>query len=184
MTNLLLGLVLFMGIHSLPLFPDLRGRMVDRLGELPYKAVFSVIALAGFVLIVVGKGAAPYVVLWEPPYFLYYVTKLLMLPACIFIVAAYVPSNIRLKIRHPMLLAVKCWALGHLFANGDLASLILFVSFLAYAVIDMVVTNKRKPWNKPEPKPPVMTVLVIMLGLAVYIGLAMMHLRLFGVPIV
>ena len=106
-----------------------------------------------------------------------------MLPALILIVAAYVPSNIKRRIRHPMLAAVKVWALGHLLINGDAASILLFGGFLAYAVVDMIRANKRSEWVKPDAKPVYMTVLVIVLGVVAYGSIAMHHGQLFGVAL-
>lgn len=183
MMTLLLGLIVFLGIHLLPTFPDIRKRYVDKLGELLYKGIFSLISLVGFGLIIIGKADAPYISVWEPPQFFAIATKVLLLPAFVLIVAAYIPSNIKRRIRHPMLVAVKLWALGHLLINGDVASMLLFGSFLAYAVIDMIRSNKLSAWHKPEPKPVTMTLLVLVLGLVAYVGVAMHHMQLFGVPL-
>lgn len=183
MATLLIGLIIFIGIHLLPTFPDMRQKCIDKIGELPYKGVFSLISLAGFALILIGKGEAPFISIWEPPQFLSHVTKLLMLPALILLVAAYIPSNIKRRIRHPMLAGVKFWALGHLLINGDAASMLLFGGFLAYAVIDMIRANKRSEWSKPEPKPAYMTIIVIGVGVVAYGAVAMHHMQLFGVPL-
>ncbi|KZZ28565.1 hypothetical protein A3752_20950, partial [Oleiphilus sp. HI0081] len=150
-------LIIFIGIHLLPTLPELRQKYIDKLGELPYKGIFAVISIAGFALIIMGKADAPFISIWQPPQFLSHLTKLLMLPAFILLVAAYIPSNIKRRVRHPMLAGVKLWALGHLLINGDAASILLFGGFLAYAVIDMIRANKRSEWVKPEPKPAYMT---------------------------
>lgn len=184
MTTILLGLVIFIGVHLLPAFPDVRKKFTDKLGELPYKGVFSIISIVGFALIIMGKAEAPYISIWQPPQFLSIVTKILMLPALILIVAAYVPSSIKCKVRHPMLMAIKLWALGHLLSNGDAASILLFGGFLAYAVIDMIGANKRSEWIKPEAKPMFMSFLVVVIGLVAYGAIAMHHMQLFGVPII
>jgi uncharacterized membrane protein len=183
MTTLLIGLIIFIGVHLLPTFPTLRQTYIDKLGELPYKIIFSVFSIVGFALIIMGKADAPFIAVWQPPQFLAMATKALMLPALILIVAAYVPSNIKQRVRHPMLMAIKLWALGHLLINGDVASMLLFGGFLAYAVIDMIRANKRSEWVKPAPKPVYMTVLVILIGLVGYVGIAMHHMQLFGVPL-
>jgi uncharacterized membrane protein len=183
MTTLMIGLIVFFGIHMLPIFPNRRSNLVAKLGELPYKGVFALISLVGFVLIVMGKADAPFISIWQPPQFLAMAPKILMLPAFILIVAAYIPSNIKRKVRHPMLLGVKLWALGHLLINGDAASILLFGSFLAYAVVDMISSKKRSQWVKPEEKPVYMTILVILIGLIAYGAVAMNHLKLFGVAL-
>lgn len=148
MLVLVIGLMLFFAIHLLPTEPDLRAGLVSRFGETTYKVAFSVLSLAALAIIVLGyhklqlhPGKNP--VIWSPPIWTRHITLLLMLPAMILLVAAYIPSRIRSAVRHPMLLAVKLWALGHLLANGDLGGIVLFVSFLAYAVYDLVSAKKR-----------------------------------------
>jgi uncharacterized membrane protein len=183
MTLLVLGVLIFIGIHLLPAFPSRRTLLIERLGELKYKGIFSVVSLASFTLIIIGKANAPFIEIWQPPQMLSVVTKLIMLPAMVFLVAAYFPSNFKRKIRHPMLIAVKVWAIGHLLINGDLASIILFGSFLAYAVLAMISANKRGEWNKPKEQNILMDVLVIVIGGAIYAGVGMFHLQLFGMPI-
>jgi uncharacterized membrane protein len=148
MLLLVVGLVLFFAIHLVPTAPDLRAGLIQRFGASAYKALFGVISLAGFVLIVMGYhkmqlNPGKNVVLWESPVWLNHVTWLLMLPAMIALVAAYVPSRIRSALKHPMLVAIKLWALSHLIVNGDLASLVLFGSFLAYAVYDRISVKRR-----------------------------------------
>jgi len=182
-TLMILGLVLFFAIHLLPTRVALRTSLINKMGELPYKGVYSLVALAGLVLIVMGKGQAEFISVWVPPAFMAHVTKLLMLPALILLVAAYVPSNIKAKVRHPMLAATKLWALAHLLANGDLASMLLFGSFLAYGVYDMISANKRALKQAFEKRPVYMDILVVLIGVAAYGGIAMHHGQLFGVPL-
>jgi len=183
MILMILGLVIFFAIHLLPTFPTARSRLQESLGALAYKGVFSLIALAGLILIVTGKSSADYVGIWVPPTGFQVVTKILMLPAMILLVAAYVPSNISRRVRHPMLAAVKLWALAHLLGNGDLASIILFGSFLSYAVFDMISVNRRvAPTEVPE-RSLTLDVLVIVIGGAAYAGIGLYHQVLFGVPI-
>jgi uncharacterized membrane protein len=148
MLLLVVGLVLFFAIHLVPTAPDLRDGLIRRYGASAYKALFGVISLAGFVLIVMGYhkmqlNPGKNVVLWESPVWLNHVTWLLMLPAMIALVAAYVPSRIHSALKHPMLVAIKLWALSHLIVNGDLASLVLFGSFLAYAIYDRISVKRR-----------------------------------------
>ncbi len=183
MTLLVLGLCIFIAIHLFPAFQTQRATLISNFGELKYKGVFALVSLASFALIILGKANAPFVEIWQPPQMLSVVTKLLMLPTIILLVAAYIPSNFKRKIRHPMLIAVKVWAIGHLLINGDLASIILFGSFLAFAVLAMVSANKRAEWQKPDEKSIIMDILVILIGGAVYVGIGMHHLQLFGVPI-
>ena len=183
MTLLVLGLCIFIAIHLFPALQTQRTELISNFGELKYKGVFALVSLASFALILIGKANAPFVEIWQPPQMLSIITKILMLPAMILLVAAYIPSNFKRKIRHPMLIAVKIWAIGHLLINGDLASIILFGSFLAFVVLSMISANKRAEWRKPDEKTVVMDILVILIGGAVYVGIGMHHLQLFGVPI-
>lgn len=182
MTLLVCGLVLFFAVHLIPTL-GLRPAFVGRVGELPYKGLFAMLALAGLVLIVMGKSEAAFVPVWHPPAFMGHITKLLMLPAFILLLAAYIPSNIKRRIRHPMLLATKLWATGHLLINGDLASMLLFGSFLAFAVVAMISANKRGEAPELSVRPRYMDVLVVALGFVVYAAVAMHHLQLFGVAL-
>lgn len=147
MTYLILGLIIFVGAHSLRIFADdWRGHMVARLGEMPWKGLNSVVSLIGFVLIVMGYGLARQapVLLWQPPYWISHLVSLLMLIAFILLIAAYVPGNgIKAKIGHPMVVSVKIWAFSHLLANGSLADLILFGTLLIWAVLSFRAARKR-----------------------------------------
>ena len=139
MAVLILGLILFLGVHSTRIVADgWRTQMMARLGEKPWKGVYALLSIAGFVLLVWGYGLARQspVVLWTPPVGMRHVAALLMLPAFILLVATYVPRNaIKAKLHHPMLLSVKVWALAHLLANGTLAGVVLFGTFLVWAVV-------------------------------------------------
>lgn len=183
MTFLITGLIIFFAIHLLPTFPALRSSCVARLSLLPYKGVFALVSLAGFSLILIGKGQASFIEVWQPPAFLAMLTKLLMLPAMVLLVAAYVPSNIKNRIRHPMMAAVKLWALAHLLSNGDLASILLFGAFLCYGVISVISSNRRTEATAPVVRPTYMDVLVLIIGGAAYAGIGLYHQQLFGVPI-
>jgi uncharacterized membrane protein len=143
MTLLIIGIIVFLGVHLLPTFPDLRDRLIGRLGENGYRALFSTLSMLGFVLIVWGFARAPVIQVWSPPNWTRYVAMVLMVPVFILLIAAYVPGEIKAKVKHPFLVAIKTWALAHLIANGDLASIILFGSFLAYAVFDRITLTRR-----------------------------------------
>jgi uncharacterized membrane protein len=145
---LLVGLGLFFVAHLVPTRPDLRARLVARFGAGRYSGLFSVVSLVALAMIVWGYGRMQGLArgnpqVWDPPAWNKHVTMLLMVPALILLVAAYVPSRIRNATGHPMLIAIMMWALGHLLANGDLASLLLFGSFLAYAVYDRISVGRR-----------------------------------------
>ncbi len=149
MVTLIAGLVVFFGVHLISTNQELRGGLVARFGEQGFKIGFALVSLIGFVVMVYGYHKMQmYVgsknpVLWYPPDWTRPVASLLMLPALIFLVAAYVPSRMRFYLRHPMLLSVKIWALAHLMVNGTVAALVLFSSFLAFAVYDRISLKKR-----------------------------------------
>ena len=139
MNELILGLVIFLGVHSARVVAEgARQRFIAARGELAWKGLYTVLSLLGFWLIVRGYGAARLdpVVLWVPPTGMRHLASLLTLVAFIFLAAAYVPRNaIKARLRHPMTLAVKVWALAHLLANGNLADVLLFGGFLVWAVL-------------------------------------------------
>ncbi len=183
MTWLIAGLIIFFAIHVLPMFQQTREMAIERFGVLPYKGLFALLALLGFALIVWGKSQAVYVEVWTPPHYFSIVTKIVMLPAMVLLAAAYIPSNFKRRVRHPMLMAVKLWALGHLFINGDVASMLLFTSFLAYAVLAMVSANRRAPAPELPEKPLYLDVAVLLVGALIYAAVGMYHYQLFGVAI-
>jgi uncharacterized membrane protein len=143
MTLLVLGIVVLVGIHFLPAFSELRDGLIAQLGRNGYRALFSVVSLLGLALVIWGFAKAPVVQIWAPPDWTRHLALLLMLPVFPLLLAAYLPGKIKAKVRHPMLAAIKFWALAHLIANGDLASIILFGSFLAYAVVDRILVKRR-----------------------------------------
>lgn len=147
MTLLILGLVLFLGTHSIRIFAEgWRTAMIGRMGALPWKGLIAVLSLVGFVMIVWGFGMARQqpVQLWAPPVGMRHLASLLTLIAFVFLAAAYVPGNaIKAKLRHPMVLAVKVWALAHLLANGNVAHVVLFGSFLVWAVLNFRAARGR-----------------------------------------
>jgi uncharacterized membrane protein len=147
MGYLILGLVLFLGVHSVRIVAeDWRSATRARLGENAYKAVYSVVSLVGCALIVWGFGIAREtpLLLWNPPLGMRHAASLLTLLAFVLLAAAYVPRNaIKARLHHPMVLGVKTWALAHLMATGGLAQLVLFGSFLVWVVV-LFVTSRRR----------------------------------------
>jgi len=188
MTLFLLGLILFFGLHLLSAVrsrapeSDLRQRM----GYGPFMGLYSLVSLAGFVMIVMGYGATRGAgVLYVPPIWLQHINLLLTIPAMILLVASQLPAgHIAKAVNHPMLLAVKLWAVGHLLANGELNSALLFGSFLAYAIFDRIMV-KRRGDNGPGPDSklnPMMDGISIVGGLGIWAALAFwLHPVLFGV---
>jgi len=147
MAILILGLVVFLGVHSVRIVADgWRSATIARIGVGAWKAAYSVLSLAGFVLIVWGYGLARHdpVPLWTPPVAMRHVASLLTLASFVMLAAAYVPRNgIKAALGHPMLLGVKLWAFAHLLANGTLADVVLFGAFLGWAVLDFRAARQR-----------------------------------------
>ena len=187
---LILGLVLFLGVHVLTTRRESRARLIARLGEGLYKTLYAVVALLGLALIVKGFSlyrATEWVDVWHPPKAMRHLTLALMLPATILVVAAYVRGRIYEKLKHPMLAGVKLWALAHLLANGDLGSIILFGSVLAWAVYDRISLKRRT--DPGSPSIPVggvgNDVIAVVIGVIAYLALAFaFHPLVIGVPVV
>ena len=187
---LVVGLAVFLGIHLIPTSPVRRDALISRLGPAGYKIGFTALSFIGLALIIVGYGQLratdANIALWAPPAWSKHIAYLLMLPAMIFIVAAQIPSRIRTAVKHPMLLAIKIWALAHLIANGDLASMLLFGSFLAYAIYDRISVKRRAAAGPLGQKvgAPINDAIVVGIGLALYFALMMGgHEWLIGKPL-
>jgi uncharacterized membrane protein len=147
MLALILGLVVFLGVHSSRIVADgYRRSVIERHGQNLWKGVYSLLSLVGFVLIVWGYAAARQepVVLWGAPTWARHLASLLTLGAFVLLVAAYVPRNgIKARLHHPMVLGVKTWALAHLLANNTLADLLLFGGFVVWAVLSYRAARAR-----------------------------------------
>jgi len=186
MTLFLIGLVLFLGIHSVAIVtPAWRDAQAAR-SPGAWKGLYAAIAIVGFALLIYGYGLARQapVVVWAPPTAMRHLALLLMLPVFPLLFATYLPGRIKAAARHPMLLAVKFWALAHLLANGSLVDMILFGAFLVWAVLDRIAVKRRAvPRATPAAAPSVMNDLIALLGgLAVYaLFLLWAHQRLIGV---
>lgn len=189
MLVMVLGLIVFFAIHLVPTNVALRSGLVARFGEGGYKTIFAAASAIGLALIVLGfyklqlhPGKNP--ILWEPPTWTRHIALPLMLFSMISLVAAYVPSHIHVALKHPMLVAIKAWALAHLLANGDLASLVLFGSFLVYAVYDRVSAKRRGalgPIGKGS-GPWINDAIVVVLGAALYAVIVLyLHQLVIGV---
>lgn len=182
------GLILFFGTHFFSAFRNRTGEgLADVLGRGPYMAIYSVLTAAGFIALVWGYAMIkPWIYLADPPPWMKHITMALMLPAIVLIVAAYVPTGfIKKAVKHPMLTAVKLWALAHLLVNWDVGSLILFGSFLAFGVIDRIAVKRRGDVGAANATPNVLGDLIsIAVGSALY-GLLVyqLHAILFGVSI-
>jgi uncharacterized membrane protein len=188
MTYLIIGLLLFFGIHSIGIVaPAWRDRTAARLGDPTWKAVYSLLSVIGFVLMVQGYGLARLdpMILYTPPPWLRHVAALLMLPVFPLLLAAYLPGRIKTAVKHPMLTATKAWALAHLLVNGTVADVLLFGGFLAWAVADRIAAGKRSAQRRTPgaPSSKLNDVIAVIGGLALYVVfVAWAHQRFIGVP--
>jgi uncharacterized membrane protein len=149
---LVAGLVVFIGAHVFVTMRDQRAALIGRIGEGPYKGVLALASVIGLILIGYGFGeyrATDWIDVWYPPRWTFYITELLMWPASIFVVAAYIRGNIWRTLKHPMLVGVKTWAVAHLISNGDLGSILLFGSFLLWAGYDRMTLKHRADAGAP-----------------------------------
>lgn len=188
MLKLIAGLVLFYLSHASVFARAQRERLRARLGDGLRRGLVSLLALAGVALIVWGFAdyrAGGYVQLWDPPVWARHLAFLLMLPAFIMLAAAFAPGHIKARLGHPMLAAVKTWALAHLLANGDLGSIILFGSFLAWGVAARVAARRRgERAVVPAPSWRADAIAVIAGAVAWWLTLTWLHAWLTGVPLV
>jgi uncharacterized membrane protein len=184
----ILGLVIFLGAHVFVTMRDHRAAVVARIGEWPYRGLFSLVSILGILL--TGYGFAAYraagpIMLWYPPSWTRHIVVALMWPASICIAAAYIPGNIKRVLKHPMLVGVKTWAFAHLCANGDLGGIVLFGSVLAWAVYDRITLKRRK--DAGAPPIPVggakNDIIAIVIGTIIYLALGFVfHPLVVGVP--
>ena len=186
MIYLILGLIVFLGVHSISIVaPNWRDAMFARMGEGAWKGLYSVISILGFVLLVWGYGQARMeaVVLYNPPVWTRWIAAVLMLPVFPLLLAPYFPGRIKATLKHPMLVAVKIWALAHLIANGTSSDVLLFGGFLAWAVLDRI-SLKRRPQRPIRTLPPKAfnDVITVVLGLGLYfLFMHWLHARWIGV---
>jgi uncharacterized membrane protein len=186
---LICGLVVFLGTHLVVTMRDVRAGLIARIGKGTYKGLFSILAALGLGLIVWGFAryrAAEWIDVWYPPVWTRHVTIALMLPSVILMVAGYIRGRIYATLKHPFLAGVKLWAAAHLIANGDLGSILLFGTVLAWAVIDRISLKSRT--DPGAPPIPVGTwrsdVLAIVVGVLVYLALGFVfHPLIIGVPV-
>ncbi len=191
MALMILGLVMFFAVHTLTTMRATRAGLIEKLGAMPYKAVYAAASILGVVLIAKGYGdyrAAGYIPVWNPPTATRHVAALLMWPAFIALAAAYVPAGIiKAKLKHPMLVGVKTWALAHLLANGDLGSMILFASFLGWAVYDRISVKRRGEDAKIAATAPKRfgrgDIFALVGGTVAYGAMLMLHRTLIGVSV-
>ena len=188
MGMLLLGLVLFLGVHSVRIFADdWRTQVITRRGEGAWKGLYSLLSIAGFALLIWGYGLARQqpVVLWTPPVAMRHMASLLTLIAFILLVAAYVPRNgIKARLHHPMVIGVKVWAFAHLLCNGNLADVVLFGAFLVWAALSFRAARARdRAAQTVYPAGTVAaTAITVIVGAVAWVGFALwLHGMLIGV---
>jgi uncharacterized membrane protein len=188
--GMILGLALFLGVHTLTTQREVRARVIASSGEGGYKIGYSLVSALGLVLIVWGFAhyrATGWIDVWQPPTALKHLAVALMLPAVILVAASYIRGRIYTTLKHPMLTGVKLWAAAHLLANGDLGSIILFGSFLGWAVFDRISLKHRADSGAP-PIPvggPGNDLIAVAVGLVAYLALAFaFHPVVIGVSVV
>jgi len=189
MLILVLGIVVFLGVHSLTAFRETRTGLIERFGARPFKGIYSLAALAGFALIVWGFSryrAEGLIIMWTPPTWTRHLTIALMWFA--FVALACInpaPGRIRGWLRHPMLVAVKVWALAHLLANGDAGGMLLFGSFLAWAVFDRIAVKKRGDMGARRIASFTRAdAIALGAGTLAYLAVMVLHPVLFGVAVI
>ena len=186
---LILGLVIFIGTHLVTTQRDTRAALIARVGEGPYKGLYSAASIIGVVLIGWGFGiyrATGWIDVWYPPNWTRHVAVLLVWIASICLVAAYSPGRIKVTLKHPMLVGVKLWAFAHLMSNGDLGSIILFGSILGWAVFDRISLKRRTdPGGPPIPVGGIAKdVVAVIGGTALFVVLGFLfHPYVVGVPV-
>ena len=184
----ILGLVIFLGAHVFVSMRDERAALISKIGQGPYRGLFSLVSIIGIVLI--GYGFALYrdaglIPIWNPPPWTRQIVVVLMWPASIMVSAAYIPGNIKRVLKHPMLAGVKTWAFAHLCANGDLGGIILFGSVLAWGVYDRITLKRRTDLGAPPIPMGGMKndVIAIIVGTIVYLALGLVfHPLVVGLP--
>ena len=187
---LILGLAVFLATHVFVSFREARASVIARVGLPLYRGLFAIVSLAGLALIIWGYAqyrAHDLIQLWSPPAFMRHITVGLVLFAVIFVVAAFIPSHIKTRLKHPMLAGVKTWALAHLLSNGDLGSILLFGTFLAWGVYARIAAKRRGDIGaaaKPAPAGWTNDIIVVVLGVAVFLALGFwFHPYVIGVPV-
>ncbi|MGL5447091.1 MAG: NnrU family protein [Rhabdaerophilum sp.] len=184
---LVLGLVIFIGGHLFTRNRGMREQMITAKGDSFYRVVYSLVAIMGLAMIAHGFGvyrAAGYIQIWNPPRFFGHIGILLIWPAFILLVAAYLPGQIKRRAKHPMLLAVKLWATAHLLANGDLGSIILFGAFLGWAVYARIALKRAGDMGADTPGSGRNDLIAIGVGTALaFVFMFWLHRPLIGVGI-
>ena len=187
---LIVGLAVFLATHVFVSFREARASVIERVGLSLYRTLFAIVSFVGLALIIWGYAqyrAHDLIQLWSPPAFMRHITIGLVFFAAIFVVAAFFPSHIKTRLKHPMLAGVKTWALAHLLSNGDLGSVLLFGTFLAWGVYARIAAKRRGDIGAaatPAPDGWTSDVIVVALGTAIFLALGFwFHPYVIGVPV-
>lgn len=183
MTKLVLGVLLWSFMHFLPAVEaGFRKALIARLGENPYKGIFALLMGLSIYLMITGwKTAIPELV-YEPPAWGRHGTALLVLIAFVLFTAPYPANNFKRILRHPQLTGLACWGVGHLLSNGEMRSIVLFGGLTAWAIVEMLLINRRDgEWSRPDPAPVKNDILLLASGIVVYAAFLFSHQWLFGV---
>jgi uncharacterized membrane protein len=183
MALLILGVMLWAAAHLFPtLGLNLRARIIQRLGEGPYRGFFSFVIVLAVILMVLGWNSATPTLVYRAPSLGPPLTGMLMLIAMVLFFAARPKTNIKRALRHPQLIGVFVWALAHLLANGDSRSVVLFGGLGIWTIVQIIATNRRDgPWKKPDPVSARMDAIPVVIGVVAYAVLLWAHPWLFGV---
>jgi uncharacterized membrane protein len=188
MSIFLLGLTIFLGIHCISILNDSwRNRVVDKIGQWPWKGFYALVSIVGFIVMVRGYGAIRYdsTLLYTPATWLQHFSMVLFLPVFPLLIAAYFPGRIKRATQHPMLLATILWAVGHLLSDGSLVNVILFGSFLSWAIIDIISISFRP--SRPVPGAPYSNfndIIACVVGLGLYLAFTLwLHEIVIGIPL-
>ena len=186
MTMLSIAMIIWSIAHLFPaVAPARRAELIAKLGDNAYRGLFSLVILASLVLIVIGWRSAPPTHVYAPPLAGNKIVVLIMPLAFILMAAASVPSNIRRIIRHPQMTGVIVWSGAHLLANGDSRSIVLFGGLGLWAVLEIILINRRDgAWQKPAPSGLAKDAIVIVGGISVTALLAYFHVYLSGIPLI
>lgn len=185
MTLLILGVLIWSFVHAIPAVPlGMRATMIDRIGEGPWKALFVLAIVISVVLMMLGWKSLPREFIYELPNWAVHLCGLSMLVMSVLFFAPYMPNNIRRFLRHPQLVGIVLWSAGHILASGQVRSLVLFGGIGAWAVVEILLINRRDgAWERPGPVGLKSDLKVLIAGLGFFLLFAFMHEGIFGASI-
>ncbi|MDH5632581.1 MAG: NnrU family protein [Gammaproteobacteria bacterium] len=175
MNYLVAGMLLFVMCHGFTAMRSARQELINRIGEMPYRGMYSVISIFAIGLIIVGMRNVEPVYLWTPPGWAQQLTGLMMMLSFILVIANRAKTNIKRYSRHPMSWGIIAWAIGHLFSNGKLSSLILFGGMATYSLFAMWSADRRGKPPRPQPVPYSRDAVLVAIGVAVFAAVRMIH---------